>query len=72
MMSDKQLKVAARELCLLRGVDPDQRVGHEADPSPNGYIPAVRLYSPAWILAIKEIKAQEQIESAMMLGRNSE
>ena len=69
MMTDKQKESAARELCRLRGIDAGQRVGHGADPTPEGFVPEVLLYSPAWTRALMEIKAQEQIEAAMKAGR---
>ncbi len=72
MMNDKQKKAAARELCRLRGIDPDQPVAHGADPSPDGFVPAVCLYSPAWERAVREIEAQERIEAAMLFGREHE
>ncbi len=72
MMTDKQKESAARELCRLRGIDPDQRVGHDADPLPGGYVPAVMLYSPAWRRAVREIEAQERLEAAMKVGRDHE
>ncbi len=69
-MTDQQKEAAARELCRLRGIDPDQRVAHGADPLPSGVVPMVCLYSPAWRLAVREIEAQERIEAAMRVGRD--
>lgn len=70
MLTSKQKEIAARELCRLRGVDPDKQIAHEADPSPEGYVPGVCLYSPAWTRALCEINAQEQLAAALEAGRN--
>lgn len=68
-MSEQQKKVAAIELCRLRGIDPNERVGQGADPDSNGFIPAIQLYSYAWQRAIREIEAQELLDLAMKAGR---
>ncbi len=68
-MTDAQKEAAARELCRLRGIDPDYTVGHGANPNKNGIVPAVCIHSPAWRLALEEIEAQCQLEAAMAFGR---
>ena len=70
-MTAQQKEVAARELCRLRGYDPDASVSHGADPSPGGVTHAVLLHSPAWTRALREIEAQEHIEEAMRVGRSA-
>jgi hypothetical protein len=72
MLTDKQKEAAARELCRLRGIDPDKRIAHGADPSPEGYVPGVCLQSPAWMRALREINAQEQLAAALEVGRSHE
>lgn len=48
----------ARRYCELMGIDPDQEVGHEADPGPDGFVPGVCVISPRWRLVAKEAKSQ--------------
>ena len=55
-LTEEQLEKAARKLCELRGVDPDQKVPHAAPPTNMGYVPAVLLYSPAWRLVVQDVK----------------
>ena len=64
-MTDKQIEIAARRLCEIRGIDPDKRVSHGADPSPDGVICDVLLYSKAWQRAVREVKAHLAILDAM-------
>ena len=68
MLTSRQREVAARKLCELRGIDPEQSVAHGADPSPDGYTPAVLLYSPAWLRALREIEAQDILMDALRQG----
>ena len=65
MMTDAQIEVAARELCRLRGQDPDASVGHSRAGSLAWY------YSKAWTLAVDEIRARDQIDEAMRVGREA-
>ena len=69
-MTDAQKEAAARELCRLRGVDPESMVGHSAEPDSRGFVPAVWLLSPAWRIAIAEIAAREQLDAALLAGRS--
>ena len=71
-MTDKQKEIAARALCKARGQNPEQLVGHGAEPNVHGYIPAVMLHSPAWRLALREIDDHERMEMAMKAGRDAE
>ena len=71
-MTDTQKKAAARELCRMRGIDPEKKIAHDPAPGPNGFVPAILIHSPAWMLAMCEIEAQEHIESAMEYGRAQE
>lgn len=64
-MNDKQLEVAARELCRIRGIDPDDSVAHGADPNPDGTVNCVLLYSPAWTRMLKEVKAHLEVHRAV-------
>ena len=66
MLTEKQLEIAARELCRLRGRDPDQNVCHGAEPDPvTGYVPAIALFSLQWRLVAKEIRGYEMIAAAI-------
>ncbi len=69
-MTDAQKEAAARELCRLTGVHPDSMVGHSPDPSSDGFVADVYLYSPAWRRMVREIEYQEKLELAMQVGRN--
>ncbi|BAG41614.1 hypothetical protein [Ralstonia phage phiRSL1] len=64
-MNDKQLEVAARELCRIRGIDPDSSVAHGADPNPDGSVYGVLLYSPAWTRVAREVKAHLEVHRAV-------
>lgn len=64
-MTEQQLEAAARKLCELRGLDPDQRVSHGAPPNNMGYVPAVLLYSPRWQMVAGEIRGFYQIAQAL-------
>ena len=68
-MNESQRRYAARKLCELRGIDPDMRVSHGAEPDENGFVPAILLYSPAWARALKEIEAREDMDLAMKFGK---
>ncbi|MHB8413894.1 MAG: hypothetical protein ACYDB1_00670 [Acidiferrobacteraceae bacterium] len=64
-MTDAELERAARKLCELRSINPDQLIGHGASPDANGNIPAVLLHSPAWKFAAQEIESAQQIAQAI-------
>jgi len=70
-VTDAQREAAARELCRLRGVDPDSMVGHSAPPNSRGFVPDVWLLSPAWKITLAEIVASEQLDAAMKHGRGA-
>lgn len=55
-MTEKQKELAARKLCLLRGVDPDRPIN----------------WGWEWTAAMREIENQEQLEMAMETGRLGE
>lgn len=67
-MKDRQLRYAARKLCELRGINPDDSVPHGADPDSYGFVPAVLLYSPAWTRALIEIENRDDLDRAMKFG----
>ena len=58
----ERFKVAAIELCMLRGLDPHERVGHGA---PGGF--DVMLYSPRWELAVGELEDALRVQQALKL-----
>ena len=68
MLNEEQIERAARNLCELRGIDPDAKVGHGADPSPDGFVSDVWLYSPAWTLAKREVIDHWRINEAIRLA----
>jgi hypothetical protein len=71
-MKDGQVEVAARELCRLRGIDPETEVGHAADPDPKtGFVYDVMLYSRAWKRAAREIIAADRMRQALRAGDES-
>lgn len=71
-MNEAQIEIAARQLCKIRGIDPDERVMHGADPNPDGTVYAIALYSPAWTRAAREIEYQQQILEAYDLAKKQE
>lgn len=71
MLTEKQLEIAARELCRLRGRDPDQKVCHEAEPDPvTGYVPSIALFSLQWRLVAKEIRGYEMLAQAIKFAED--
>ena len=64
-MNDKQKEKAAKKLCELRGIDPDSKVAHGADPDKNGFSLDILLYSPAWTRVLREIEDADNINIAM-------
>ena len=64
-MTHEQLERAARRLCELRGIVADVPVAHRAEPDASGFVPDIRLWSPAWRLAALEIVAAEQVREAI-------
>lgn len=64
-MNSMQVELAARELCRLRGLDPDQSVGHADDPDENGIVMDVWLHSPAWTRVAREVVAWDQVRQAV-------
>lgn len=55
-MNEEKLEIAARKLCEIRGIDPDFLVSHGAPPGDHGYVPAVLLHTPAWRMAVSEVR----------------
>lgn len=64
-MTEDQIERAARALCRMRGLDPDEMVGHDAPVGPGWYQPAVMLSSPRWEFFAHEIRAALQIQQAI-------
>ena len=54
-MTEEQLERAARALCEMRGINPDERVPHGPPPGPGGMVTANLIFSPAWRLAAGEV-----------------
>lgn len=46
---------SAIELCMLRGLDPHEMVGHSPPPNPDGSVNAVLVMSARWRLAEIEL-----------------
>lgn len=65
-------ELAARELCRLRGVDPDARVSHGADPSPDGSVIDIMMYSPAWTRVVREIIDADRTRAALAYAEEHE
>ena len=55
MMTEEQIEAAARKLCELRGIDPETLVKHGCEPTHTGYVPAILLCSPAWVIAKQDV-----------------
>lgn len=71
-MTEQQLEAAARKLCEIRGIDPDFLVSHGVPPSDMGYVPAVLLHSPAWTLAVSEVRNFYELAKAIDFGMGME
>lgn len=79
MMTEAQIEVAARELCRLRGRDPDRRAGYINSPwpvietgccSPDGQ-PGTRQSTREWEAAAEELRAREHLDEALRVGREA-
>lgn len=64
-LNEKQLEMAARNLCGLRNINPEMQVQHSPPPNANGSIPAVLVSSPAWKILAAEIKAHDECTVAI-------
>lgn len=71
-MTEQQIEAAARKLCEIRGIDPDRMVPHGAPPNDHGYVPAVLLHSPAWRMAVSEVRNFYQLAKAVDFGMGME
>lgn len=67
-MTKYQLEVAARTLCELRSLDPDEIVGHGPEPAEDESVYDVLLHSPRWHLAEKEIREFAAMSIALDAG----
>jgi len=66
-MTEKQLEKAARELCKIRGEDPEQRVNYEGNQG--SYI---NSRAPRWYVFKEEIENHLNIEKAIRVGRKKD
>lgn len=69
-MTDKQKEAAARELCRLRGLDPDELL----PPISYRHLPPIerwREYVVYWIEPAASSLRRERIEQALAVGRES-
>jgi len=64
-MTPKQLETAARNYCLLLGLDPDDLVPHDAEPDENGCVIAVLLHSPRWQLIARCLQKHHRMNEAI-------
>lgn len=64
-MSETQKAAAARELCRMRGTNPDDVEAFNGHNSGTAN-------TPAWRVVMIEIEAQEMLELAMQYGRGHE
>jgi hypothetical protein len=65
-LSDAHLEAAARRLCHIRGIDPDQRISHgERPPFGGGPVLALLDSSDAWQLVADEIRSFHEIWCAL-------
>lgn len=71
-MTEQQLEAAARKLCEIRRIDPDFLVSHGAPPNDMGYVPAVLLHSPAWRLAVSEVRQFYEMAMAVDFAMREE
>jgi len=67
-LTPAQLEKAARGLCHLRGVDPDESIIHAPDPLPNGWRSEELRYSPRWERAALEVTHHQQLHGALSIG----
>ena len=61
----KRDEARARDLCHLRGVDPDKLIGHGPPPTPDGFVYSVLIHTPMWQLVAGEIDAARQMYRVM-------
>jgi len=58
----------ARELCAIRGIDPDESVSYGVDSDGSGFTPDILLYSLAWTRLTREIESHLQLVEAINKG----
>lgn len=63
-MTDDEIEKVAREWCRLAGVDPDERVSHDPDPDPSGFVFGIALYSPRWKRVALMVEEHAQMHEA--------
>lgn len=71
VLSERQLEIAARELCKLRHQDPDTPIPHGSQPNDMGFAYDVCFYSPRWQLVANQIEAHLQVMSVIDHAVNS-
>jgi hypothetical protein len=66
-LTERHIELAARQLCRLRGIDPEQVVSHGARG--NGMVVEdIMLMSPAWKLRVGEVRAYLEVSSAVLFA----
>lgn len=72
-MTDAQLEAAARKLCAIRGIDPDDTSLGFPEPDESGFVEFRLVKHPAWRRAAGEIRIFYEVAQALdsVLGDGS-
>lgn len=62
MMTEAQIEAAARELCRLRGEDPDARAWS---------LGSVNREVPLWETVAKQVRDHDRLDTAVRVGREA-
>ena len=71
-MNEKQIEATARELCKIRGIDPDKRVIHCSDPDETGFACDVCLILPTWTLVAREVRSHYECTQAINASKQGQ
>jgi hypothetical protein len=69
LMTEAQIEKAARMLCKMDGKNPDEQIGHAAEPDEYGFVHDVFLYSPRWALVAVQVRQADRLQVIMDLAR---
>lgn len=69
MLTEKQLELAAKRYCEIKGVDPESKASHSPKPNEDETVNMVMLISPLWTLVADLIKEQDIIFNCIEYAR---
>lgn len=67
-MNLEHFRDAAFRYCQMRGINPDETVGHPPPPNRDGTVNMVLIYSPRWKLVAQELEDHWMKNAALGIG----